>query len=88
MRSPLLDTHPPAHTDLSWQTQSTPSRTTSDDATAAKTTLRTRTKVTLVAGVTGMIQRLRLLNLRAQELETVALPLLSTTGAVCDSAFA
>jgi hypothetical protein len=35
-----------------------------------------------------MIQRLRLLNLRAQELETVALPLLSTTGAVCDSAFA
>ena len=37
----LLDTHPPAHTGPSWQTQSTPKRTSSDDATAAKTTLRT-----------------------------------------------
>jgi hypothetical protein len=54
----------------------------------AKTTLRTRTKFTLAAGVTATIQRLRLLNLRVQEPETVALPLLSTTGAECDSAFA
>jgi hypothetical protein len=54
----------------------------------AKTTLRTRTNFTLAAGVTAMIQRLHLLNLRVQGPEIVALPLLSTTGAVCDSAFA